>query len=136
MPLGRSHFKFARIVEGVTGTVAERNYRLVMNTDYTPEEAVTTVTEYSLSVGKIYDMEGHFDDTGDSYLYEYLYVTNIQKVDDFYVIVEVYRSVDGNMTRTGNNFAVNAYTGELFKLQRDDRGRLSLVDLEENEDSP
>ena len=43
MPLGKSHFKFARIVEGVTGTVAERNYRLVMNTDYTPEEAVTTL---------------------------------------------------------------------------------------------
>ncbi len=136
MPLGKSHFKFARIVEGVTGTIAERNYRLVMNTDYTPEEAVTAVTEYSLTVGKIYDMEGHFDDTGDSYLYEYLYVTNIQKVDDFYVIVEVYRSVDGNMTRTGNNFAVNAYTGELFKLQRDDRGRLSLIDLYENEDAP
>lgn len=136
MPLGKSHFKFARIVEGVTGTIAERNYRLVMNTDYTPEEAVTAVTEYSLSVGKIYDMEGHFDNTGDSYLYQYLYVTNIQKVDDFYVIVEVYRSVDGNMTRTGNNYAVNAYTGELFKLQRDDRGRLSLIDLEENEDAP
>ena len=136
MPLGKSHYKFARIVDGVTGTVAERNYRLVMNTEYVPDDAVKTVTEYSLSVGKIYDMEGHFDDTGDSYLYEYLYVTNIQKVDDFYVIVEVYRNADGNMTRTGNNFAVNAYTGELFKLQRDERGRLSLVDLEENEDSP
>lgn len=136
MPLGKSHFKFAQIVEGVTGTIAERNYRLVMNTDYTPEEAVEAVREYSISVGKIYDMEGHFDDTGDSYLYEYLYVTNIQKVDDFYVIVEVYRTADGKMTRTGNNFAVNAYTGVLFKLQRDERGRLRLIDLEENEDSP
>lgn len=136
MPLGRSRFKFAKIVDGVTGTIAERTYRLVMNTEYTPEEAVEDVTEYSMSIGKIYDMEGHFDESGDSYVYEYLYVTNIQKIDDFYVIVEAYRTVDGNTTRTGNNFAVNAYTGVIFKLQRDERGRLSLVDLEENEDSP
>lgn len=135
MPLGRSHFKFARIKEGVTGTVAERKYRLVMNTDYTPEEAVTSVVEYAISSGKIRDSEGHFDESDDRYLYQYLYVTNIQKVDDFYVIVEIYRTADGNMTRTGNNFAVNAYTGELFKLQRDERGRLSLIDLEEREDS-
>ncbi|MCI9438988.1 MAG: tetratricopeptide repeat protein [Lachnospiraceae bacterium] len=130
MPLGKSHFKFARIVEGVTGTVAERNYRLELNTDYTPEEAVDAVKLYCLTIGKIRNMEGDFDESGDSYVYQYLYVTNIQKVDDFYVIVEVYRTADGNMTRTGNNFAVNAYTGELFKLQRDDRGRLSLIEIE------
>ncbi len=136
MPLGKSNFKFARIVEGVTGTIAERTYRLVMNTEYTPEEAVTDVTEYSMSIGKIYDMEGHFDESGDSYVYQYLYVTNIKKIDDFYVIVELYRTADGKTTRTGNNFAVNAYTGKLFKLQRDERGRLDLIDFEENEDSP
>ena len=85
---------------------------------------------YCLTIGKIRNMEGDFDESGDSYVYQYLYVTNIQKVDDFYVIVEVYRTADGNMTRTGNNFAVNAYTGELFKLQRDDRGRLSLIEIE------
>ena len=108
----------------------------MMNTDFTPQEAVDTVIAYSLSTGKINDEAGHFDATGDTYQYTYLYVTNIQKVDDFYVIVENYRTEDGNVTRTGNNFAVNAYTGELFKLERDERGRLSLNDLYENEDSP
>lgn len=129
MPLGKSTFKFARIVDGVTGTVAERNYQLVMNTDYTPEQAVKAVQTYSLLAGKIYDMEGHFDLSGDSYCYEYQYVTNINKVDDFYVIVEFYRTADGTMTRTGNNFAVNAYTGKLYKLQGE-RGQLSLVEIE------
>lgn len=130
MPLGKSHFKFARITEGMTGTVAERNYRLELNTDYTPEEAVEAVKLYCLTIGKIRNMEGKFDESEDTYVYQYLYVTNIQKVDDFYVIVEFYRTEDGDMTRTGNNFAVNAYTGELFKLQRDDRGRLSLIEIE------
>ncbi len=135
MPLGKSCFKFARIVEGVTGTIAERNYRLVMNTDYTTQEAVDSIIEHALGTGKIYDREGHFDESGDSYQYEYLYVRNINKVDDFYVIAEYYRTADGGVTRTGNNFAVNAYTGKRYKLERDDKGRLSLIDFEEREDS-
>ena len=63
----------------------------------------------------------------------YLYVANINKVGDFYVIAEYYRTADGNATRTGNDFAVNIYSGERFKLQRDDRGRLNLIGLEISE---
>lgn len=135
MPLGRSEFKFARIVDGVTGTIAERNYYLILNTDYTPEQAVASVVDYSLKTGKIIDAEGHFDESGDTYRYEYQYVRNINKVNDFYVIAEFYRSGDGNVTRTGNNFAVNVYTGEIFKLQRENNGRLSLIETEIIEDS-
>lgn len=137
MPLGRSNYNFARIVDGVTGTVVKRTYHLVLNTEYTPEQAVASVIDYSMRTGKIYDEQGHFDDSGDSYIYEYLYVTNINKVNDFYVIVEVYRTADGTITRTGNNFAVNIYSGERFKLQRDERGRLTLIEIEQeiiNED--
>jgi len=133
MPLGKSTFKFARIVEGVTGTVAERTYQLVMNTDFTPEQAVASILEYSLRTGKIYDEDGHFEDSNASYCYEYQYVTNINQVDDFYVIAEIFRGTDGSLTRTGNNFAVNAYTGERFKLQQDSRNRWSLIEIEEPE---
>ncbi len=131
MPLGKSNFKFARIVEGVTGTVAERVYQLVMNTDFTPEQAVASVVEYAMRVGKIYDEEGFFDDSGASYCYEYQYVTNINRVDDFYVIAEIFRGVDGSLAKTGNNFAVNAYTGEIFRLQQDKRGKNVLIIIEE-----
>ena len=133
MPLGKSTFKFARIVDGVTGTVAQRDYQLILNTDLTPAQAVTSVVEYCYIIGKITDFDGHFDDSGDSYQYLYLYAANINKVSDFYVIAECYRTADGNVTRTGNNFAVNVYSGERFKLQRDDWGRLDLVGLEISE---
>ena len=133
MPLGRSDFKFARIVDGATGTIAERDYNLVLNTDYRPENAVVAIAEYAIATGKIYDMNGRFDESGDSYRYVYLYVANINKVSDFYVIGEYYQTADGSATRTGNNFAVNVYTGERFKLQRDDRGRLELVGIEVSE---
>ena len=131
MPLGKSNFKFARIVDGVTGTIVERTYQLVLNTEYTPEQAVAAVVEYSMKTGKIYDEAGHFDESGDSYCYEYQYVENINKVSDFYVIAEIYRTAEGKLTRTGNNFAVNIYSGERFKLQRDDRGILTLIEIEQ-----
>ncbi len=133
MPLGKSTFKFARIVDGVTGTVAQRDYNLVLNTTLTPAQAVNLVVEYNYLTGKILGFDGHFDDSGDCYQYIYLYVANINKVSDFYVIAEYYRTADGNSTRTGNNFAVNIYSEERFKLQRDDWGRLDLVGLEISE---
>lgn len=135
MPLGNSRFKFARIVDGVTGTIEERNYWLALNTDFTLEQAVDAVVEYSLLIGKIHDLEGHFEDSEAAYLYECQYVANINEVDDFYVIAEVFRDIDGTLTRTGNNFAVNTYTGERFKLQKEGRGRLILVEIEDQIDS-
>ena len=130
MPLGKSTYKFARIVNGVTGIIAEREYNLVIDTDITPAQAVDSVVMYCVETGKITDGSGRFDDSEDSYEYMYLYASNINKTGDFYVIAEQYRTADGNSTRTGNNFAVNVYTGERFKLQRDDGGRLTLIGIE------
>lgn len=131
MPLGKSNFKFARIENGVTGDVTERTYQLVMNTDFTPQQAVDTTMQYAMSIGKVYDADGHFDESGDRYQYEYQYVTNINMIDDFYVISEIYCGADGSLTKTGNNFAVNAYTGAIFKLQQDRYERFSLTELEQ-----
>lgn len=135
MPLGESYYRFAKIIDNVTGTVAERTYVLELDTDFSPEEAVASVIEYSIANGKIRDAEGHFDRSGSTYQYDFLYVTRINGVDDFYVIAESYRPVGESATRTGNDFAVNVYTRERFKLQQDDRGRFSLIEIEVNENS-
>lgn len=130
MPLGKSTFKFARIKDGRTGTVAERSYELALNTDLTPKEAVGIVTDYMISTGKIFDETGYFSEINARYIYEYQYVTNIEKKDDFYVIAELYEDTDGIVIGTGNLFAVNAYTGSLFRLQTDTDNRLTLVEIE------
>lgn len=129
LPLGKSNFKFARIVDGVTGNVTERTFQLILNTDFTPQQAVDSIMQYSMSTGKVYDTQGHFDESGDRYQYEYQYVTNINRVDDFYVISEIYCGADGSLTKTGNHFAVNAYTGAMFKLQQDYYGRPGLTEI-------
>lgn len=131
MPLGTSVFKFARIVDGVTGKIAERRFRFEMETDYQPAAAVEDILQYYLDTGKIVDNQGHLAaDSEDRYLFYFQYVSNINEVADFYVISVVYQSVDGAMTRTGTDYAVNVYTKEQYKLEKDHLGRYKLTPLE------
>lgn len=129
MPVGKSTFKFIRIDSGMSSMVEERVYQLTMNTDFMPEDAEKKVVEYCMSTGKIYDEAGRFDESGDMYKYQYQYVTNINEIDDFYVVMEILRSADGTLTRTGTYYAVNAYTEEIFKLSMDD-SNYTLVEIE------
>lgn len=130
MPIGKSVFRFARIVDGVTGKIAERTYTLELNTEYTPAEAVNDIVQYCLNSGKIIDGAGHFDESDDVYQFHYQYVTNINETSDYYVIAEAYLSADGTLTRTGTNYAVDIYTKEQYRLQRTERGRYELTRLE------
>lgn len=134
IPLGKSTFKFAKIVDGVTGTVAERTFYLELKTDVTTVDAVNVVVQYALNSGKIYDASGFFDGSGNSYCYEYQYVTNVNDIGHFYIIAEIFRTADGMLTKTGNNYAVNIYSKEIFKLHQD-AGRMNLVELEIKTDS-
>lgn len=129
MPLGRSRYRFIRIADGRSSSVVEVNYTFTMNTEFTPEDAVDTVVQYSLETGKIRDEAGRFGDTEDMYKYEYQYVTGINEVSDFYIVSEIYREATGGLTKTGNHFAVNAYTMELSKLQIDDNNNYTLIEI-------
>ncbi len=128
MPLGVSTFKFARLEPGRTSQIVERTYTFVLDTDLTAEAAVDKVREYSLSTGKIMDNSGHFDETKACYQYQFLWVTNINDINDFYVIAEVLVDAEGISTKTGNYYAVNAYTGNLYKLQISE-GVYTLVEI-------
>lgn len=131
MPLGTSVFKFARIVDGVTSKITERKFRFEMETDYQPAQAVEDILQYYLNSGRITDNYGHLTaDSEDRYLFYFQYVTNINEDGDFYVISVVYQSADGSMTRTGTDYAVNVYTKEQFKLEKDHLGRQKLTPLE------
>ena len=129
MPIGKTVFKFAKISDGVTGDIAEKTYELELNTEYTPAEAVEDILQYYISSGRVRDREGHFNESEDMYKFYYQYVSNINEISDFYVIA-VYQSSNGVLTRTGTDYAVNIYTKEQFKLQKDNRGRYELTALE------
>lgn len=130
MPLGVSVFKFIVIENGKSSEVVERTYNLVLNTQLTPEVAVNTVVQYAIDIDKIDDETGYCEDSEKTYRYEYKYVTNINEINDFYIVVEHVIDEKQVASRTGNDFAVNVYTGELFKLQRDEQNNYILVEIE------
>jgi len=130
MPLGTTTFKFIGIEDGRSSEVLERTYTLKMNTEYTPEQAIADVIEYSILTERIWNQWGDFGTADSYYVYEYQYVTNINGIDDFYVISEILRDSNQVLTKTGNHFAVNAYNRELFKLQIDEYGNYNLVEIE------
>jgi hypothetical protein len=128
MPLGVSNFRFARLETGRSSMLVERTFTLELDTDITPEQAVDTVREQALQSGKIFDNEGHFDDTEAHYNYQYLYVTGINDINVFYVVAEVIVDAQGSSARTGNYFAVNAYSGYYYRLQIEN-GTYSLIEM-------
>lgn len=128
MPLGESFFRFVRLEAGKSSVIVDKTFNLALQTDFSREQAVAKIQEYVLQTGKIRDLEGHFDDTGDVYQYQYLYAANINDVGDFYVIAEVLVVAQGGPARTGNYFAVNVYTGYYYKLQIEN-GIYTLTEL-------
>ena len=46
------------------------------------------------------------------------------------MIAEVLQDSEGVMTKTGNNFAVDVYRGEIYKLQRDGNNNYALVEIQ------
>lgn len=139
MPLGVSHFKFARLEIGRSSEIVERRFVLELDTDVTPETAVDTVRNNALDTGKITDSSGHFDDTEAHYQYQYLCVVNFSEIGDssidstdrsgiYYLVAEVLVDAQGFAGRTGNYYAINAYQGSCFKLQTQD-GIYTLVGI-------
>lgn len=128
MPLGISNYKFARLETGRRSAIVERTFIFSLDTDFTPENAVDKIRGNALSSGKILDDSGHFDNTDACYQYQYLYVIDINDINSFYVVAEIFVDIEGISSRTGNYFAVNAYTGYCYRLQTDN-GRYELSEL-------
>lgn len=130
MPLGESVFKFITIQDGKSSEVVERYYNLKMDTPLSTQDAVNKAIDYALEIEKIDDETGRFDKSGSVYKYEYQYVINISGVSDFYIISEILVDIENISTRTGTVYAVDAYTGEIYKIQRDEQNNYILVEIE------
>lgn len=117
MPLGVSNFQFARLETGRSSVVVERVFTFELDTDVTPEQAVDKVRKHALDTGKIRDDFGHFDDSEACYQYQYLYVIDINDINAFYVVAELFVDVQGVAAYSGNYYAVNAYSGYFYRLQ-------------------
>lgn len=131
MPLGKSTYKFIRIHEGRTSEVVERAFELELNAAYTVEEAEKEIVAYCLQSGKIKNELGVFDDTGDLLRYHFDFALHVDDTGDFYVISEIHKNMSNQiLTKTGNYYALNIYSGVIYKLQIDEFNNYTLVEIE------
>ncbi len=130
MPLGKSNFKFVKIENGTLSNIAECNYNFILDTEYTTSQAQSDVVEYLLLIGKIRDRQGRIDDLGSRYEYQYQFVVDIESKGPYYVIAEILHDEEGNLTKTGTNYAVNVYSGDIYRLQKDGNNNYTLVDIQ------
>lgn len=120
MPLGKSRYKFIMYnEEGVAGEITAREYDLTLQTEYTVNNACEDLVNAMLERGKIYDAWGNSYEVEGKYKYIFQYALSVPDQGDYYVIAEVYEDTAGIQTKTGTNYAVNVYSGVMYKLETD-----------------
>lgn len=127
MPLGKSTFRFVGYNEdGIAGEITERNYNLILNTDYTTDTACYDIIKKMMDNGKISDTIGTAVGLNGWYKYQFQYPITIEGYGDFYVIVELFQDITGNREKTGTYYGVNIKDRMIYKLSKDELGNYLL----------
>lgn len=115
MPLGHSIFKFVMYNdEGVASHVAVREFDLQLSTHLSPDAALLIVKQALVRNGSIMDLQGHI--LGETSYKEYELKSAFTENDQiFYLITEYLVELDQTRSKTGNQYAVNIATNELYR---------------------
>lgn len=122
MPLGYSRFQFIMYDEnGVASEIATREYNLELDAATTAEESCLIVKQALIVKGDIIDMQGHMQGTEavKDYVCDSAFTENDQI---FYLIIEYQTEPLEKRSKTGNVYAVNAYTKELYRAFANSEG--------------
>ncbi len=115
MPLGHSVFQFIMYDEnGVASEIARREYHLVLDTAVTVDEAYIILKQALIGRGDILDMQGHtlnMEGTKE-FVCDSAFTENDQI---FYLIIEYYVEPGGSRSKSGNVYAINVHTRELYR---------------------
>lgn len=115
MPLGRSVFQFIMYDEnGVASEIAKREYYLALDGAVTVDEAYIILKQALIGKGDILDIQGHMPNMEGTkeFVCDSAFAENDQI---FYLIIEYYVEPGGNRSKSGNVFAVNVHTRELYR---------------------
>lgn len=122
MPLGHSIFHFIMYDEnGIASEIATREYNLVLDTTTTVEEAYIILKQALIGKGDIVDMQGHMPNqtATKEFVCDSAFTENDQI---FYLIIEYQIEPNGSRSKTGNVYAVNVYTKELYRTSANYEG--------------
>ena len=122
MPIGDSNYKFITISsEGISGDVVKREYKLNIESNFGPQDAINNVRYRLVQINHLLDAEGHLATMSGKNIYVY---NCLRFIDDktLYFIYEYYQ--DGNSSRnmTGNVYAVDVMEGRVYKATKNEDG--------------
>lgn len=115
MPLGHSVFKFIMYDDdGVASHIATREYDLHIDTPLSTDAAIIILKQELIKNGSILNIQGNVP--GMSIVKDFG-IKSAFKQDDqiFYLIVEYVVELDGTRSKSGNQYAINVATNELYK---------------------
>lgn len=122
MPLGNSIFKFVVYDEDdIASRIVTREYTLVLDTAVSVDEVYAILKQALVMKGDIIDFEGHMSNMEGLKQYE-CNSAFVQEEQVFYLITEYLAAPDGTRSRTGNAFALNIYTKELYRASTNYEG--------------
>lgn len=115
MPLGHSIFKFIMYDdEGTASHVATREYDLQINTALSTDAAIIILKQELIKNGSILNIQGNMPGVASVKEFE---IKSAFKQDDqiFYLIVEYVVEPGGARAKSGNQYAINVDTTELYR---------------------
>ena len=119
MPMGNSQYKFIMYSEdGVASKITTREYQLTLQSQITIEESFNLLRQSLITKGELLDFAGHIPGVAGTKDYECTAAFTEQD-QVFYLIVEYYVEPDGSRSKTGNFYAVNISTRELYRAVTD-----------------
>lgn len=134
MPIGTTRFRFIQVKGKKVSLITDLEVTLEIKGGITTNEAEAKAMEYALLIGKVFSLDGFFENSDARYVYQFKEAINLEETGEFYVIEEKIIREGYKKQNTGNLFAVNIYDGIIYGLQIDEYKNYSLIDLFEEEE--
>lgn len=117
MSEGTHTYKFVMYAtDGTESSVVERTYTLSLELQYTPADAVTALSNYLVSAGRLID-GAHREGVEGTILLMYSATYPIVDKGTFFFVIEYLEDANGNKSLTGNKYAVSAYDLSVYSVE-------------------
>jgi tetratricopeptide (TPR) repeat protein len=129
MPYGISNFSFITIDDsGVTSDVVNRTYQLEINANFSTDLAITVLKNNLWAKGVLANVDGNVPG---KLGYNQYVVSTLYGAGDtiYYIVSEEYVDTTGKSHETGNYYAIDVETADLYTAYKLDEGKYNLVPL-------
>jgi hypothetical protein len=130
MPYGISNFSFIAIDDsGVSSEVVSRTYHMEIQANFSTDVAITVLKNNLWAMGKLSTADGNVP--GKLGLNVYNVQTLFSENDTiYYIVAENYVDTMGKSHETGNYYAIDVNTADLYVAYKLDEGKYNLIPFE------